>query len=287
MGISMELVPPIAAITVSTLLGRLSSICRNIATKALGRSSIDVGILGLARSRCSNSSQKCSMGLRSGLCAGQSSSSTPIMTTHFCMYLALCMGELSCWNRKGPSLNCCHKVWSTESSWMSLYAVALTFPFTLTKGRSSNHEKQPQTIIPPPPYFTVGTMHSGRWRFPCIRQTHICLSDFQMVKCDSSLQRTRFHRSRVQWRLAWHHSCLALHMVILGFCAATLPWKPISWRSRPNSYCADIASRGSLELCSEFCNQGQTIFTRYRLQHSLVLFCEFVWPTTSWFRGWS
>jgi hypothetical protein len=30
-----------------------------------------------------------------------------------------------------------------------------------------------------------------------------------------------------------------------------------------NSSCADVASRGSLELGSECCNQGQTIFTRY------------------------
>jgi hypothetical protein len=42
-----------------------------------------------------------------------------------------------------------------------------------------------------------------------------------MVKRDSSLQRTRFHCSRVQWRQALHHSsqCLALCMVILGLCA--------------------------------------------------------------------
>ena len=45
---------------------------------------------------------------------------------------------------------------------MSLYAVALIFPFTGTKGPSPNQEKQPQTINPPLPNFTVGTMHSGR-----------------------------------------------------------------------------------------------------------------------------
>ena len=51
---------------------------------------------------------------------------------------------------------------STESSRMSLYAVALRFPFTGTKGPSSNHDKQLQTIIPLPPNFTVGTMHLGK-----------------------------------------------------------------------------------------------------------------------------
>jgi hypothetical protein len=37
--------------------------------------------------------------------------------------------------------------------------VALRFPFNGSKG--PNHEKQPHTIIPPPPNFTVGTMHWG------------------------------------------------------------------------------------------------------------------------------
>ena len=55
-----------------------------------------------------------------------------------------------------------------------------------------------------------------------------------MVKCDSSLQGTRFHCFRVQWWWALHHSSwrLALNMVILGLCAAARPWKPILWISR-------------------------------------------------------
>ena len=58
-------------------------------------------------------------------------------------------------------------------------------------------------------------------------------SDCQIVKCDSSLQRTHFYCSRVQWRQALHHSsqCLALRMVILGLCAAARRWKPILWSS--------------------------------------------------------
>ena len=48
---------------------------------------------------------------------------------------------------------------------MSLNAVELRFPFTGNKGCSANHEKQLQSIIPPPPNFTVGTMHSDRQRF--------------------------------------------------------------------------------------------------------------------------
>ena len=44
---------------------------------------------------------------------------------------------------------------------MSLYAVALRFSFTGTKGPSPNHEKQPQTIKHPPPNFTLGIMRGA------------------------------------------------------------------------------------------------------------------------------
>ncbi|KAI4879059.1 hypothetical protein NFI96_014962 [Prochilodus magdalenae] len=70
------------------------------------RSDPDVGREGLALSLRSNPSQRCSIGWRSGLCAGQSSSSTPDSLLHVFMELALCTGVRSCWNRKGPSPNC-------------------------------------------------------------------------------------------------------------------------------------------------------------------------------------
>ena len=44
-----------------------------------------------------------------------------------------------------------------------------------------------------------------------------------------------------------------------------------------NSYCADVASRGRLELGSECWNRGQMILMHYMLQHSAVPFCELVW----------
>jgi hypothetical protein len=64
-------------------------------------------------------------------------------------------------NRKGLSKNIATKL-ETESSRMSVYPVALRFPFTGTKRPSPNHEKQPQTMIYHPPNFTVGTMYWGR-----------------------------------------------------------------------------------------------------------------------------
>jgi hypothetical protein len=49
-----------------------------------------------------------------------------------------------------------------------------------------------------------------------------------------------------------------------------------------NNYCADLASRGSMELGSECYNREQRVFTRYALQHLMVPFCELVCSTTFW-----
>jgi hypothetical protein len=51
------------------------------------------------------------------------------------------------------------QLWKYKWSRMSLFAVELRFSFTGSKGPSLNHEKQTQTIIPPPPNFAVGTIH--------------------------------------------------------------------------------------------------------------------------------
>jgi hypothetical protein len=41
-----------------------------------------------------------------------------------------------------------------------------------------------------------------------------------------------------------------------------------------NSYCVDVASRGSLEFSSECCNQGQLIFTCDASQQSRSVACN-------------
>ena len=56
----------------------------------------DVGREGLALNLSSYSSQRCSIELRSRLCAGQSSSSTANSLIHVFMDLALCTGPQSC-----------------------------------------------------------------------------------------------------------------------------------------------------------------------------------------------
>lgn len=67
--------------------------------------------VGLAHSQHSNSSWRCALGFRSGLCVGQSSSSTPDSVNHFFMDPAL----------------------YTQFSWLSLNVAALRFkgPFII------------------------------------------------------------------------------------------------------------------------------------------------------------
>ena len=125
---------------------------------AFVRSDTYVGREGLT---VSYSSKRCSIGLRSGLSCGQSSS-TPNSLVHVFMDLALCTGASSCWNRKRSSPNCSHKIGSMKLSKISGYAEALRVPFPGTKGPRPVPEKQPHTIIPPLPNFTLGTMQSDK-----------------------------------------------------------------------------------------------------------------------------
>ena len=124
---------------------------------------------------------------------------TSISTNHFCMDLALCKGALSCWNRKGHS--------QTVASMLEAQNRLECHCMMLRSNFPSLEQRDLAQII---------------------SQTQICLSDCQMVKRNSSLQRNHFHRSSVQWRWALHHSsrCLALHMVILGLCAVSLHGNP-------------------------------------------------------------
>ena len=176
---------------------------------AFVRSDTDVGREGLARSLRSNSSQRCSIGLRSGLCAGQSSSSTPNSLIHVFMDLALCTGAQSCWNRKGPnSPNCSHKVGSMKLSKISWSAEALRVPFTGTKGPSPTPEKQPHTIIPPPPNFTLGTMQ---------RSTVLLATAKPRLIHRIARRRSVIHHSREHVSTAPESSGGALHHCIRRF----------------------------------------------------------------------
>jgi hypothetical protein len=122
MGINIDLVPPFAAITASTLLARLSTRCWNIAagtcfhstTRALVRLGTDVGRLGLARSWRSNSSQMFDGVEVRALCRPVKFFHSNLMPFLYAPRFVL--------KQERAFRNCCHKVGSTEPSRMSLYA---------------------------------------------------------------------------------------------------------------------------------------------------------------------
>lgn len=67
-------------------------------------SGTDNGWEDLAHNQLSNSSQQCSVGLRSGLDAGHLSSITPNLSNHVFVEMTLWIGAQACWNRKRPQL---------------------------------------------------------------------------------------------------------------------------------------------------------------------------------------
>ena len=191
--------------------------CFHSATRASVRSDTDVGWLGLASSRHSNLSQRYSMGLRLGLCAGQSSSSTPILTKHFYMDLALCTGALSCRKRERAFSKLFPQSWKHRivlHQTLQLAVCILAGSFLLASAKSQ--------IRP---------------------------SDCQMVKRDSSLQRIRFHCSRVQWWRALQHSSWHLAFLSLGtylclylsnvccYCHLGTVFNPCRWNEPAFMYC--------------------------------------------------
>ena len=188
-------------------MGRLSTRCWNIAVVICFHSALSVSEV---RHWClairPGSHPKCvRWGLRSGLCAGQSSSSTPISQT-ISVWTSLCVRG-HCHPETGKG---CHKIGSTESSRMLLYAVALRFPFTETKGQSPNHYssstkryswdyalgKVAFSWHPPNPDLSVKLLDCEAW-FITLENTFSLLG--------------------VQWRRSLHHCswCFALHMVIV------------------------------------------------------------------------
>ena len=143
------------------------------------RSRTDVGHEGLVLSLRSNSSQRCSIWLRSGLCPGQSSSSTPNSVLHVFVDLlhALVHSHVRTGRGHPQTVPTELGAWNCPTSLGML--MHSEFLSKGTKGPSPAPEKQPRTIIPPPP---------NKYRSPGNRQTQTRPSDCQMEKHDLSLR---------------------------------------------------------------------------------------------------
>jgi hypothetical protein len=172
-----------------TLPGRLSARCLKVsggmAAHSSGRSVTkavsDVGHWSLEQSQHSNSSHRCSVGVRSGLWAGQSISGSLLSTNYSLTDVALCQGALSCWYRHSSSPNWSSTVDSIQHVKMPLYPSVSTFQCSITRWLSPFHEKQPHAVMPPPTNFTLSTTHAGTYHSPGICYTQTLPSDPHMV----------------------------------------------------------------------------------------------------------
>lgn len=217
----------------------------------------DVGPGGLAGSLCSNTSQRLSVWLRSGLYAGPSGCSTPNSLIPLFMNLALCTGVQSCWNRKWWS----NTFGSVKLSKMPWCAETLELPFIGTKTPSPSSELQ--IIIPP--CTKLHTWHtdcqSDKFHFSnCQSQT--CRSHTRhrrLVKIFQILQRIRVCHSQLCHAL---HHCIRCH----NWCKA---WMQLLGPGNPFH---DI-------LCTLFLlpQLGTSVYSTP--QHPVTLLCDFTWPT--------
>ncbi len=146
---------------------------------------------------------------------------------------------------------------------MSCYADALRFLFTGIKGTSLTLEKQPPYHYP--------HLHQT-WKFSWHPPNPECPSDRQTEKRASSLHRTGFHCSRVQWWCALHTPFrqFVLYLVVwLGACSC-LATENHSLKLLPCSFCADINASRSLELFSHEINRALVTFAHHVSQHSMT-----------------
>ena len=171
---------------------------------------------------------------------------------HVFMNLALCTGAQSCWNRKGPSPNCSHRVGSMElSNISSWYAEIFRVPFTGTKGPSPAPEKQPHTIIP---------LHQTLRLAQCSQTSTVF-----MVTAKPSL----IHQI-ARWRSTICHSRgFASHLLMYDLDAAAEPWKPIPWSSLHTVL--NLKAEWSLEVCGNWLCRNLVTSVHYAPQHPLTI----------------
>ncbi len=112
-----------------------------------------------------------SMGFRSGDWLGHSSSLIFFLWNHFIVSLALCLGSLSCWNVHPLFIFSFLVDGSRFLSRMSRYISPFILPSIIWSLPVPLAEKQPQTMMLPPPNLTVGMVFLGWWAVPFLLQT--------------------------------------------------------------------------------------------------------------------
>ena len=111
-----------------------------------------------------------SIGFRSGDCAVQFMTSILWSTNHFLTAFAERFRSLSCINCHFNDIS--HSAWGSMTVWiMFKYLCCLMISFIQKIGPTPYLEKHPQTMMLPPPCFTVFTVYCGRKEVFNVRRT--------------------------------------------------------------------------------------------------------------------
>ena len=158
------------------------------------------------RTRRSSSSQRCSIGLRSGERAGQRITLTFCCSKKSVVMRAVCGRALSCWNTSLLMFIAGKKCGLRISS---RYRRAFKLPGTVTSCVFRAYEIAAHIITLPPPKLSTSTTQF--WAKRSLRRLYTLIrpSLFSNWKRDSSLNHTLLQFCRFQTRTVLHHRTLA------------------------------------------------------------------------------
>ncbi len=111
--------------------------------------------------RTFNSLQRFSMGLRSGDWLGHSRTLKCFLRSHSFVARAVCLGSLSCWKTQPRFIFNALADGRRVSLKISRYMAPFIFSFTQISRPGPFAEKQSQSMMFPPPCFTVGMVFFG------------------------------------------------------------------------------------------------------------------------------
>ncbi len=111
--------------------------------------------------RTFNSLQRFSMGLRSGDWLGHSRTLKCFLRSHSFVARAVCLGSLSCWKTQPRFIFNALADGRRFSLKISRYMAPFILSFTQISRPGPFAEKQPQSMMFPPPCFTVGMVFFG------------------------------------------------------------------------------------------------------------------------------
>ncbi len=153
--------------------------------------------------RTFNSLQRFSMGLRSGDWLGHSRTLKCFLRSHSFVALAVCLGSLSCWKTQPRFIFNALADGRRFSLKISRYMAPFILSFTQISRPGPFAEKQPQSMMFPPPCFTVGMVFFllRTWQVEFLPKSSILVSSDHMTFSQSSSGSSKC--SLASFRRAW------------------------------------------------------------------------------------